>query len=213
MTERAADAASVVQRGYDAIGPRYAEWSEGDTLRGAHLSRALDRLAPGSVVVDLGCGPGRQLAAVQASGHTAVGVDVSRAQLAIARSNAPAAALVQADITTLALRAGSVDAVVSFFATGHLPAAAHAGFYASVARWLRPGGVYAGTAPVGEGDCIEEGWLGVPMFFGGIGQEATAAAVSSAGLVLESLEAITEDVGEGKTETFLWLVGSRPPIR
>lgn len=203
------DPASVVRAGYDAIGPRYAEGSEGDTLRHAHLSRALDRVGAGSLVVDLGCGPGRQLAAVCAAGCTAVGVDLSGAQLAIARATAPGALLVQGDMTTLALRAGSIDAVVSFFATGHLPSASHAPFYESVARLLRPGGVYVGTAPVVGGDGIEDGWLGVPMFFGGIGQEATASAVASAGLVVESVEVIDE----GKGERFVWLAGSKPSIR
>jgi len=47
----------------------------------------------------------------------------------------------------------------------------------------------------------------VPMFFGGIGEEATLRAVAGAGLRLERLEIVE---GGGHLVRFLWLVARRP---
>jgi hypothetical protein len=57
-----------------------------------------------------------------------------------------------------------------------------------------------------------ENWLGVPMFFGGIGPEATRQAVAAAGLEVEGWETVSEDEGDGKVVSFLWITARRPPI-
>ena len=197
-----------MRAGYDAIGERYHRWSHATPTRLHQVRAVLDRLRPRSTVVDLGCGPGdpatRLLAA---AGHWVLGVDVSRGQLEIARRLAPAATLVQADIAAFALAPGSVDAVVSFYATGHLPAETHGPLYAAVGEWLRPGGLLVTSAPLTPGDGSDDDWLGVPMFFGGIGQDATLAAVAAAGLVVESHEVVTED--DAGVERFLWVAATK----
>jgi len=159
------------------------------------------------VVVDLGCGPGEPVTRMLAEEHRVLGVDGSRVQLDLARSAAPTACLVQADMTRLALRPASVDAVVSFYALGHVPAERHAPLFEAIARWLRPGGLLLTSAPVGSGEVTDPDWLGVPMFFGGIGEEATLRAVAGAGLRLERLEIVE---GGGHLVRFLWLVARRP---
>jgi cyclopropane fatty-acyl-phospholipid synthase-like methyltransferase len=199
------DPYDVVRRGYDAIGPRYHEWSHRDPDRLAYVDRLLARLAPGSLVLELGCGPGDPATRLLSERHRVVGVELSRGQLDLARVNAPHASLVQADMTRLAVRPSSVDAVVSFFVLGHLPMAAHAPLLTAIGSWLRPGGVLVTTAPLSAEEGIEEGWLGVPMFFGGIGRDATLAAVEAGGLVVETVERLGD---EG--EAFDWVTASRP---
>jgi cyclopropane fatty-acyl-phospholipid synthase-like methyltransferase len=168
----------------------------------------LGQLAPGAVVVDLGCGPGDPATRLLSeAGHHVLGVDLSRGQLDHARGLAPRATPVLADLTAFALAPGSVDAVVSFYATGHLPAAAHAPLYAEIARWLRPGGLVLTSAPLGIGDGGDGDWLGVPMFFGGIGVEATLGAIEDARLVVDSAEVVVED--DAGVERFLWVVARR----
>ncbi len=198
----------VVRAGYDAIGERYHAWSHTGPTRLRMVELVLGELPPASVVVDLGCGPGDPATRLLSdAGHHVLGVDLSRGQLDIARRLAPRASLVQADLTAFALAPGSVDAVVSFYATGHLPAAAHAPLYAAIADWLRPGGLLLTSAPLGAGDGGDADWLGVPMFFGGIGVEATLGAVDDARLVVDSAEVVDED--EAGTERFLWVVARR----
>jgi SAM-dependent methyltransferase len=198
------DGPQVVRAGYDRLGERYHDWSHAGSVRLRYVDTVLERLAPASTVVDLGCGPGDPATRLLSETHIVLGVDISEGQLAIARLLAPRASFVQADLTRFTLLPHSVDAVVSFYATGHLPQAAHAPFYAEVARWLRPGGLLVTSAPLMTGDDDGDEWLGVPMFFGGIGAAATVAAVEAAGLAVESADEVDEQV-DGRVERFLWV--------
>lgn len=200
------DPVRIVRDGYDAIGERYHEWSYDSPTRIAYVRRLLDRLAPGSLVLELGSGPGDPATRMLSEHHRVVGVELSWGQIAIARRHAPAASFVQADMTRLSVRPGSVDAVASFFATGHVPSAEQAAFYTRLGSWLKPGGVLLTTAPRTPGDGCEDGWLGAEtMFFGGIGQEAALAAIEAGGLTVESADV----VDGGEDELFLWVTASR----
>jgi SAM-dependent methyltransferase len=200
----------VVQQGYDEIGSAYHDWSHASPVRLRFVGEVLDRLAPRSRVIDLGCGPGDPATRMLSEQHDVLGVDLSMAQLRLARRLAPRASLVLADLTTFQLAPASVDAVVSFFSLGHLPPSAHADLVARIATWLRPGGLLVTSAPITPGDEVEDGWLGVPMYFGGIGEGAMLAAVTDAGLELESAERVGEDEGEGRVVEFLWVTATRP---
>jgi SAM-dependent methyltransferase len=200
----------VVAAGYDAIGAGYRDWSSGSPVRLRFVAEVLRRLPAGSRVVDLGCGPGEPATRMLAEQHTVVGVDVSRGQLELARLAAPAALLVEADLAALALQPASVDAVVSFYALGHLPAAAHAPLLQSIGGWLRPGGLLLTSAPLIAGDDTDPSWLGVRMFFGGIGEEATLSALRFAGLDVELAERVPEDEGGGQVVEFLWVTAHKP---
>ena len=201
---------AMVRAGYDAIGIRYHEWSHRSPTRLGFLDEVLRRLAPGSTVVDLGCGPGDPATRMLAEHHTVLGVDLSMEQLRIARRLAPGALLVQADLVDFSLSAGSVDAVVSFYALGHVPPQDHRPLLRRAAAWLRPGGLFLTSAPRTPGAGVEEGWLGVPMFFGGIGRDATLTAVTDAGLTLESAREVEEEEGNGRTVGFLWVTATKP---
>jgi SAM-dependent methyltransferase len=206
----AEDARRLVQQGYDDIGSRYHEWSHESPVRLRFVHEALARLRPGSRVVDLGCGPGDPATRMLSEQHTVLGVDVSLVQLQLARRLAPRASFVAADITAFAMLAGSVDAVVSFFALGHLPPGTHAPLLADIGQWLRPGGLLLASAPLIAGSDVEEDWLGTPMYFGGIGEAATIDAVRAAGLTLVSAERVGEDEGEGRIVEFLWVTATKP---
>jgi cyclopropane fatty-acyl-phospholipid synthase-like methyltransferase len=200
------DPAEVVRSGYDAIGDRYHAWSHADPTRLHYVAVLDERLPAGSTVLDLGCGPGDPATRLLSERHRVIGVELSRGQLDLARVNAPRAALVQADMTRLAVRPGSVDGIASFYATGHLPVAAHAPFFTALGSWLRPGGMLVTSVPITPEEGIEEGWLGVPMFFGGIGREGTLAALATGGLTVEAVERVVKDEGG----TFDWIVATRP---
>jgi cyclopropane fatty-acyl-phospholipid synthase-like methyltransferase len=200
----------VVRSGYDRIGTRYRDWSSAGRVRLRWLRYVLDALPPGGLVVDLGCGAGEPVTRRLAERHRVLGVDASAEQLRLARSAASTALLVQADMTRFSLRPDSVDAVTSFYALGHVPAERHAPLFAAIARWLRPGGLLVTSTPVEAGDGTDADWLGVAMFFGGIGQDATRRAVTDAGLRLEEFEVVDEDEGEGRVVPFLWVVARKP---
>lgn len=199
----------VVRRGYDAIGPRYRDWSHLSPVRLHWVGLLLDQLSAGSLVVELGCGAGEPATRLLSQQHRVLGVDASLVQLRLARQSAPTALLVQADLAHLSLRPGSVDAVASFYALGHVPAEDHAPLLMRIAEWLRPGGLLLTNVPVGEGDGQVHDWLGVPMFFAGIGEAKTSEALDGAGLTVEDWRVVPEDEGDGHVVRFLWLLARK----
>ncbi|HWL34745.1 MAG TPA: class I SAM-dependent methyltransferase [Frankiaceae bacterium] len=199
------DPVETVRRAYDAIGEDYHRWSHADPTRIAYVTRLAARLPEGSLVLELGCGPGDPATRLLSESHRVVGVELSWGQLEIARVKAPRAALVQADMTRLAVRPGSVDAIASFFALGHLPSAAHAPLLTSFGTWLKPGGVLVTTAPLHAGEGYEDEWLGEPTFFGGIGHDATIAALEAGGLTIESVERL----GDEENGVFDWITATK----
>lgn len=82
----------------------------------------LDRLGArllhaGGRVLDVGCGPGRYLQALQEIGERPIGVDLSQALLLFARREVPEAPLVRADMRLLPFRPGSFRLVLLMFTT------------------------------------------------------------------------------------------------
>jgi SAM-dependent methyltransferase len=207
------EAFETVTAGYDRIGGRYWEWSHRSPVRLHWVEWLLENLPPDKLVVDPGCGPGEPATRMLAERHRVIGVDGSIVQLRLANRAAPSARLVRADMTRFALRSSSVDAVASFYALGHVPADRHAPLLATIADWLRPGGLLLTSAPLGAGDGIEDDWLGVPMFFGGIGEAATRRALEQCGLSIETWQVMDEDEGDGRIVQFLWLAARKPDLR
>jgi cyclopropane fatty-acyl-phospholipid synthase-like methyltransferase len=199
----------MTRAGYDAIGERYHSWSHASEVRLGVVQRVLQLLPAGRTVVDLGCGPGDPATRLLGAQHHVIGVDLSVGQLSIARRLAPRASLVQADLADLSLRPSSVDAVVSFYALGHLASEQHVPLITRIGGWLRPGGLLLTSAPLTPGDDLDDDWLGVRMPFGGIGSQKMLAAVEAAGMTVEAAEVVGEDEGEGRVVEFLWVTATR----
>lgn len=205
-----ADAFEIVRAGYDRIGEKYRDWSAAGVVRIRWVDWLLAQLPPHSIIVDLGCGSGEPATRLLANMHHVIGIDASAAQLALARSAVPTALLIQADIARFALRPESVDTVASFYALGHVPSHLHVPLLSSIASWLRPGGLLLTSAPVSAGDEKGDSWLGVPIFFGGIGMDATRQAIADVGLHLENMEVVAEDEGGGHLVRFIWIIAKKP---
>ena len=175
------------------------------------MNVVLARLGPESIVLDLGCGPGRPVAATLAQRCRVMAIDLSRKQLELARRHAPTALLVQADMTQLHVAAATLEAVVAFYSLIHVPRELLGDLLARVARWLEPGGVFVASLGAGDSpDSVEEDWLGVPMFFSHFDAATNLRLVERAGLLIESSDVIQEVEHDGKEVSFLWVVASKP---
>lgn len=127
-----------VDDGYAAWAPSYDALSNA-LIRAEEplVAAAVDGLTPGRAL-DAACGTGRHTAALMALGHEALGIDRSRAMLAIAREKVPHARFELGELTDLPVEDGSFDLVVCALALTHLVDPAPA--IAELARAVRFGG-------------------------------------------------------------------------
>ncbi|WP_433381065.1 class I SAM-dependent methyltransferase [Actinoplanes sp. CA-142083] len=132
------------QAGWAAIATDY-ERSLGrvtDRVVGDLLDAA--RVTAGTRLLDLACGPGQATAEAAGRGATAVGIDLSPAMVALARTRHPALEFREASAEELPFPASSFDAVAGNFLLHHL--AEPRIVLAECARVLAPGGRLALTA-------------------------------------------------------------------
>jgi SAM-dependent methyltransferase len=201
-----------VEAGYDRIAERYLAWSGNrpSAARQRALAIAVAAIPRGADVLELGCGAGRPMTAALAVGRRVTGVDISSAQLDLARANVPRATFLQADLTTLEWPAASFDAVVAFYVLTHVPREAHAEVLARIRRWLRPGGVFLASFGVEDDPGgIEADWLGVDMYFSHFSARVNRRLVAASGLEIEQAEVIAEPEDRFGAR-FLWILARAP---
>ena len=206
------EAMSVVEQGYDRIAERYADWT-GDSWhseRGRYGSLLIEQLPRGAAVLELGCGTGVPVTRELARHFVVTGVDLSARSIALARQNVPTATLLHADMVSVQFPATSFDAVVAFYSIIHVPRQEHPHLLRSIARWLRPGGLFvASMGAAASDDWYEDDWLGVPMYWSHYDGETNTRLVSQAGLEVISATVRTEDE-DGAPVNFLWIVARKP---
>jgi SAM-dependent methyltransferase len=205
----------VVAAGYDALGARYLYWAaqiHGDP-RLAWLDDLMGRLPPGARALELGCGAGIPCTQQLAAHFRVTGVDISQEQLRLARQFVPRGMFVRADMTGVAFRAGSFDAVTAFYSVIHVPRRRHAQLFEDIRRWLRPGGfLLASLTARNTPDLVEHGFVGVPMFFSGFDAIRNVKLLTEAGLKVIRDQVVTMQEPEGDS-SFHWVLASAPGSR
>lgn len=142
---------------YDRIAAAYADSTRrplapGSSGLDAPREAFVELLPAGSRVVDVGCGPGRDVAWFAARGHEVLGVDLSLSMAALAvESLGGARRLALGDLRALPLHGAGVDAVWSSAALLHVPEADTSRVLSGVRRVLRPGGVLGLVTALGDG--------------------------------------------------------------
>jgi SAM-dependent methyltransferase len=205
------DPKRMVEEGYDRIARRYAEWASGeDEVRAWFLDEVLQRLPADVAILELGCGSGTAAAAL-ADGRSYTGVDLSAAQLAMARERHPDLNFLRGDLTTISFPDESFDAVVAFWVFNHVPRAEQGPTFEQIFRWLRPGGWLMLSLGAGDTDDeVQDDFLGVPMFFAGFEPNANERSLRDAGFELELSETRSQiEEGEGEA-TFHWVIARKP---
>lgn len=124
---------------FDTIAPRYDLVNRIMTfrldVRWRRLAVRALQLTPGSTVLDLASGTGDLCIELERHGHRPISVDFSYGMLAADRSGAPR---IQADITRLPVRSGSIDGATCGFALRNLVDLD--AFFGELGRAVRPGG-------------------------------------------------------------------------
>lgn len=210
---RAVDPTRIVQRGYDDLDDTYRRWVERARggYRSTFLARILEAVPEGADVLEIGCGPGTDAAALS-EGRRYVGIDLSEVQLAHARVVAPAGRFLHGDVLDTPFRPASFDAVVSFYAFNHIPQDRMELLFGRIGSWLRPGGRLFGSFGTSDNPGeVEPAWLGkADMYFSSLPVDRTEALIEEIGISIEFADTVTEvEEGEGPA-TFHWLIARKP---
>ncbi|MBU1916651.1 class I SAM-dependent methyltransferase [bacterium] len=84
------------------------------------IAKFSNALTPKSLILDAGCGPGKESAYFTEQGHKVIGLDISEGMLQLFREKIPNARTIQGDFNKIPLDDESVDAVFCSFALLHL---------------------------------------------------------------------------------------------
>jgi len=141
------DALRETRQTYDAITATYAQFTGDFEPTGL---AAVEQLPAGSLIADIGCGPGRDILHLRRRGMRVVGFDLSLGQL----RTGGLAGVAQADMRFLPIRSGALDAIWSQAALLHLPREFVPMVLGEFGRVVRPGGELFLNVAEGDG----EGW-------------------------------------------------------
>jgi SAM-dependent methyltransferase len=111
---------------------------------------------PPYIILDFGCGPGRDLTTFTGLGHTAIGLEGTPAFAAMARAQT-GCQVWQQDFLKLDLPAGHFDGIFANASLFHVPAQELPRVLRQLHATLKPDGVLFSSNPRGEN---EEGWNG-----------------------------------------------------
>jgi SAM-dependent methyltransferase len=160
--------------------------------RRTHRDRMADRverfaglLPVPSLVLDAGCGPGRDMARFASLGHVVRGIDANPAFVAMAAVHAPT---VLGDLRGLGTTYpdGIFDGVWACASLVHLPRPEACGVLAQIAALLRPVGRFYACVPVGP-----EGYRDEPdgrRWYAGWDARAFAETVAAAGFAVDDVQ-------------------------
>ena len=168
----------LVARGYDSCAQAFnaARAGSDEDL----LVELGARLTTGARILDLGCG-GLPVSRSLTPRHTVVGVDISRQQLLHARVAMPSGRFVVGDMTTIAFRPQSFDAVLSFYAIFHTARSTHEALFRRIHDWLRPGGLFVASFAGDDAAGYTEDFFGVEMYWSNFALAPYLEMLSSCG--------------------------------
>jgi len=113
----------VLHRDFKPVNSNTTAWDKDYYSRGRLWGgsiKGMPDLPIGSKVLELGCGSGKTLSAMQERPWEVVALDVSPEALRLSRSDNPCIELVLANVSCLPFHDRSFDAIFAFHITGHL---------------------------------------------------------------------------------------------
>jgi SAM-dependent methyltransferase len=152
---------------YGRIARRYAEAYGGELVH-KPLDRALLELvvaerAAGSVIADVGCGPGHVTQYLRDLGASVIGVDLSPGMIALARELAPDLDFRAGSLLDLGVADAAWGAIVALYSIIHLPDGTLEAAMRECARALCAGGLLLVSFHVGDEVIHRDEMLGEPV--------------------------------------------------
>jgi SAM-dependent methyltransferase len=161
------------------------------------------RVARGSLILDLGCGPGRDLAHFRKAGFRVIGLDYSLNLLRIA-VNVSGQRVVVGDLGMPPFATGTFDAVWAIASLLHVPRHHIGSVLPGIRRLLKPSGVFVASIREGTGERVDERG----RYFASYRRREWQTLLSDAGFGETELHVMTESrTGSGgRVMDITWLV-------
>ncbi|MBN2585038.1 class I SAM-dependent methyltransferase [Patescibacteria group bacterium] len=123
---------------YNQIATQYAKQFNRPS---EHLGEFLRKLPKGGMVLDVGCGTGRDTGFIHSKGFKVVGFDLSREMLNVAKRDYPAIDFRLEDMRKIKLPAQSADGIVASCSLIHIPKKNVPALLRQFHKLLKPNGV------------------------------------------------------------------------
>lgn len=145
----------ITRESYEQMAPTYAQISANmsETLL-AFAQKFLGALEPNAEILDVGCGPGRDMAWFENHDINVTGVDFSSSMLKLAREKVHGS-LLQADVRNMPFEVHSVDGIWCSASLLHLPKTDSPAALLEFKRVLKPAGILFLSVQEGEGEHLE----------------------------------------------------------
>jgi ubiquinone/menaquinone biosynthesis C-methylase UbiE len=124
----------------------------------------LSNIVPAGVILDVGCGEGRDILAFRQRGYKVVGMDISLGMLAIAKDQNNLACIMQSDMRSIPVASSSISGLWSWASIHHIPKAETLATFEEFRRVLKPKGAILITTKMGSGESMVFTY-GLPRFF------------------------------------------------
>lgn len=136
---------------YDKIASDYAQTQKDYNDAGVEVDKFIKLLPVGSMVLDLGCAGGRDTKILTLAGMRAIGIDLSKKLLEIARTENPTIEFRVADIRQIPFPDNSVDGIVARGVIHHLDINDIKSALKEFCRVLKQGGILFIMTKSGKG--------------------------------------------------------------
>ena len=189
-----------VEDTYAKIAQAYADAYFDGTDDLPFIEQLTSRLAPGSRVLDVGCGPGQFSKLLGEQGFAVQGIDNSTEMLVIARQKVPGVKFQRMDMRHLEYPDSSFDGLLAAYSIIHIPTPELPGVLAEFRRVLRVGGLALFITQQGEPDQIVDDPLaaGVKIFVNFFSKDRLQRLLSPAGLTI-----VAQGAGKQASEELL----------
>jgi len=171
-----------VKAGYNVAAKNYSSEFRDQFKNEKHLAGLIEAVKPNSTILDVGCGAGKPIDNYLISkGMKVIGLDISEAQIELAKSSVPEAKYEVKDMSELHDGEYQVDAVVSFYSIFHTPREKHADLLKKFRSFLNPEGHLLITMGANDWEGKEDNFCGAEMYWSHYGAEKNIELVSEAG--------------------------------
>ena len=190
------DPKEIVKEGYDRLSSDYRRHfaASYEASYYSWLNSFVQYLQADSKILELGCGDGLPVARLLSQRYRYLGVDISPAQVALARANVPDGSFEVADMTRLSFQEGEFAGIVALYSLIHVPIEQQPALIEAMHNWLKADGCILAVVGAKAWTGIEKDWIvpGTTMYWNHADSSTYIKWFSSAGFTIEETKYIPE---------------------